>query len=73
MMAAGDNPPVGLVLCTHRDDTRVEYAIAGLDNKLFVSKHQVVLPSERQLENFLRAERDRTILQIKEARARYGV
>ena len=37
----GDNPPVGLLLCTEKDNTVVKYALAGMSNQLFVSKYQV--------------------------------
>ncbi|MEW6380495.1 MAG: PDDEXK nuclease domain-containing protein [bacterium] len=53
MMAAGDNPPIGILLCTHKDHTLVEYALAGIDNKLFVSKYQLELPKKEDLQRFL--------------------
>ena len=71
-MTKGDNPPVGLVLCTHRDETVVKYATAGLDNKLFVSKYLTVLPSEDRLLEFLRDDRERTEFRLEEGRAKYG-
>jgi len=46
IMEAGDNPPVGIILCTDKEETKVEYATAGLDNQLFVSKYLVELPSK---------------------------
>ena len=45
----GDNPPVGLLLCTEKDNTVVKYALAGMSNQLFVSKYQVALPTPEQL------------------------
>ncbi len=56
MMSAGDNPPVGLLLCTDKDHALVEYAVASVDNRLFVSKYAVELPSKDELERFLRAK-----------------
>jgi predicted nuclease of restriction endonuclease-like (RecB) superfamily len=53
MMIPGDNPPVGLLLCTQKDHALVEYALAAIDNPLFVSKYQVLLPSKEDLERFL--------------------
>ena len=53
MMAEGDNPPVGLLLCTQKDHPLVEYALAGMDNNLFVSKYQLELPKTEQLQSFL--------------------
>ncbi len=71
VMASGDNPPVGLILCTDRDETRVRYAAAGMDNQLFVSKYQTVLPSEEQIRAFLENDRDRTEHVIREMGAEY--
>jgi hypothetical protein len=34
----------------------VEYAAAGLDNNLFVSKYQVMLPSKKDLQEFIENE-----------------
>ena len=56
MMSAGDNPPVGLLLCTDKDHALVEYATASVDNQLFVSKYAVELPSKGELERFLHAK-----------------
>ena len=53
MMSEGDNPPVGILLCTQKDHALVEYALAGLDNQLFVSKYQLHLPDREQLQREL--------------------
>jgi hypothetical protein len=39
IMLEGDNPPVGLILCTDRDETVEKYATTGMDNNLFVAKY----------------------------------
>jgi predicted nuclease of restriction endonuclease-like (RecB) superfamily len=57
MMAKDDNPPVGLLLCTQKDHALVEYALAAIDNRLFVSKYQVELPSKDALQRFLEDKR----------------
>lgn len=57
-MAKGDNPPVGLLLCTDKDQTLVEYALGGMDENLFVSSYKVALPKRAELEAFLRKEID---------------
>ncbi|WP_205679075.1 PDDEXK nuclease domain-containing protein [Aquisphaera insulae] len=49
VMTEGDNPPVGILLCTQKDHALVEYALAGMDNRLFVSKYQLHLPDRDQL------------------------
>ncbi len=53
MMTEGDNPPVGILLCTQKDHALVEYALAGIDNKLFVSKYQLELPKKEDIQRFL--------------------
>ena len=53
MMSEGDNPPVGILLCSQRDRTLVEYALAGMDNGLFVSKYQLELPRKEDMQRFL--------------------
>lgn len=53
----GDNPPVGLLLCSAKDATKVEYAAAGMDQQLFVSRYLVALPSAEQLRSFIEADR----------------
>lgn len=55
MNEPGDNPPIGILLCTKKDHALVEYALAGMNNKLFVSKYQVELPKKKEIEKFLEA------------------
>ncbi len=57
MMTDGDNPPVGILLCTQKDQTLVEYALAGMDNNLFVSRYQLELPSKEEMQRFLEEKR----------------
>ena len=52
-MRDGDNPPVGILLCTKKGKKMVDYALAGLDNKLFVSSYMLSLPDEKVLEEFI--------------------
>lgn len=53
VMVEGDNPPVGILLCTQKDHTLAEYALAGMDNQLFVSKYQLELPTKDELQAFV--------------------
>ncbi|MSU61512.1 MAG: DUF1016 family protein [Pedosphaera sp.] len=55
----GDHPPVGIILCSERDRVDVEFATAGVSNKLFVSRYLVALPSAEQLRSFLEKDRAR--------------
>jgi len=52
-MNPGDNPPIGILLCTRKGEKMVEYALAGMDNHLFVSTYMLTLPNTQQLEEFL--------------------
>lgn len=55
-MTNGDNPPVGILLCTKKGDQMVEYALSGMDNQLFVSTYMLHLPDKTQLKEFLEKE-----------------
>ncbi|MCR4573147.1 MAG: PDDEXK nuclease domain-containing protein [Lentisphaeria bacterium] len=56
-MTEGDNPPIGILLCTQKNNELVEYALAGLNQKIFVSKYQLELPSKQDMEEFIRHNR----------------
>ena len=64
-MAEGDNPPIGLLLCSSKDQALVEYALPGLDTQLFVSRYQLELPKKDELKRFLTTQ----VRQISPARA----
>lgn len=53
MMIQGDNPPIGMLLCTDKKHALVEYALAGMDNQLFVSKYQLELPKPEAMQDFI--------------------
>lgn len=52
-MQPGDNPPIGILLCTRKGKKMVEYALAGMDSNLFVSTYKLQLPDKKTLEDFL--------------------
>lgn len=51
-----DNPPIGILLCTQKGTKLVEYALSGMDEKLFVSKYLLQLPSKEVLQAFIEKE-----------------
>jgi predicted nuclease of restriction endonuclease-like (RecB) superfamily len=53
MMSEGDNPPIGILLCNQKNEALVEYALAGMNNDLFVSKYLLELPSKETIARFL--------------------
>ena len=52
-MVDGDNPPIGILLCTEKGPKMVQYVLNGMDEKLFVSTYKLQLPDRELLENFL--------------------
>ena len=57
--AEGDNPPIGIILCTDKSETLVKYATSDLPHKVFVSKYMTNLPSEKALQKIITIERDK--------------
>ena len=52
----GENPPVGLILCSEKDESLARYALEGLSNKVMAAEYRIALPDEA----VLAAELDRT-------------
>ena len=59
MNVSGDNPPIGIILTTEKDEVMVEYAMHGISNKIFVSKYQLYLPDKKMLQKKVREILDR--------------
>jgi predicted nuclease of restriction endonuclease-like (RecB) superfamily len=51
-----DNRAIGILLCTEKGKQLVEYATAGMDNNLFVSKYLLELPKKEELAAFIQKE-----------------
>ena len=52
-MQDSDQPPIGILLCTRKNHELVEYALAGMSNKIFVSRYQMELPGKEEIVAFL--------------------
>jgi predicted nuclease of restriction endonuclease-like (RecB) superfamily len=59
-MREGENPPVGLILCSEPDDALAKYALEGLPNKVLAREYKLALPAEKALA----AELEKTRLMI---------
>ncbi|MDP3258983.1 MAG: PDDEXK nuclease domain-containing protein [Thermodesulfovibrionales bacterium] len=46
---AGENPPVGLILCAQKDHAVARYALEGLPNKVLAAEYRTALPDEKTL------------------------
>lgn len=55
-LTEGDNPTLGLVLCTEKSDTMVKYLLDDKAKKIFASKYQLHLPTEAELTAELKRE-----------------
>lgn len=61
----GDNPTLGLILCSERNAAVAKYSQLTDSAQLFASKYRLILPSEEELRAEL--ERDRALLEIAKA------
>jgi len=44
-----DNPTIGIILCTEKDETMVKYSVMAENKKLFASRYRLYLPTEEEL------------------------
>jgi len=57
-----DNPTIGIILCTEKDNTVVKYSVIDDNDNLFVSKYQLYLPTQEEL----KAEIEKNLLELKQ-------
>ena len=53
----GDNPTIGIVLCTEKDETIVKYSVLAENKKLFASRYRLYMPDEKELEQMIDEDR----------------
>lgn len=56
VVGAGDNPTIGLILCTEKNDAVVRYVLADKSRQIFASRYQLYLPTEAELQDELKRE-----------------
>jgi predicted nuclease of restriction endonuclease-like (RecB) superfamily len=54
----GDNPTIGIILCTEKDETVVRYSVLNDSRQLFASRYTLYLPSEQELVAEIERERE---------------
>ncbi|MCC6500255.1 MAG: DUF1016 family protein [Anaerolineales bacterium] len=64
-----DNPTVGIIFCTSKDETVVKYSVLKDSEQLFASKYRLILPTEEELAREIERERRK----VMEERARYDI
>lgn len=58
----GDNPTIGLILCSDKNETMVRYTLLEDSKQIFASKYKLYLPTEEELKAEL--EREREMLEL---------
>ncbi|MFH0919496.1 MAG: PDDEXK nuclease domain-containing protein [Fibrobacterota bacterium] len=53
----GDNPTIGLILCTEKEETVVKYSVLKGNKQLFASKYMTCLPTESELKAEIEREK----------------
>lgn len=48
-----DNPTIGIIFCTDKDETMVKYSVLNESQQIFASKYMTVLPTVEELEREL--------------------
>lgn len=54
-----DNPTIGIILCSEKNEAIAKYSVLNDNNQLFASKYQLTLPTAEELEQYLKNERRR--------------
>lgn len=54
-----DNPTIGILLCSEKDETLVKYSVLNDKNNLFASKYLLYLPKEEELKQLIDQDRIR--------------
>jgi predicted nuclease of restriction endonuclease-like (RecB) superfamily len=54
----GDNPTIGIILCTEKDETVVRYSVLNDNSHLFASRYKLYLPSEQELIDEIEREKE---------------
>ena len=57
LMNEGDNPPIGIVLCSDKSNAVVNYTLPEGNTQIFASKYMLYIPSEEELKREIQAER----------------
>ena len=52
-----DNPTIGIILCTEKDETIVKYSVLEDNDNLFASKYRLYLPKEEELKQLIEMDR----------------
>ena len=54
--AESDNPTIGMILCSEKNETIVKYSVLNENKQMFASRYKLYLPTEEELAKELRHE-----------------
>ena len=57
MRQPDDNPTIGLILCSEKNEAIAKYSTLADGKQMFASRYQLELPSEKELEGYLLEKR----------------
>ncbi|KFC18754.1 YhcG family protein [Chryseobacterium sp. FH1] len=66
----GDNPTIGILLCSEKDETIVKYSVLNDKNNLFASKYLLYLPKEEELKRIIDQDRIRFELEQEDKKSK---
>ena len=66
--APDDNPTIGLILCTEKNETVARYSVLNDRKQIFASKYMLCLPTEEQLS--IEIEKERRLIEASYAKER---
>jgi predicted nuclease of restriction endonuclease-like (RecB) superfamily len=52
----GDNPTIGMILCSEKNETIVKYSVLNDNKRMFASRYKLYLPTEEELARELQRE-----------------
>jgi predicted nuclease of restriction endonuclease-like (RecB) superfamily len=61
----GENNTIGLLLCAEKNDTVVKYTLPENQKQIFISKYLPYLPTEEELKNEIKKEKQNLQIQLK--------
>lgn len=59
----GDNPTIGIVLCSDTDEDIAKYSVLHGNEQLFASKYKLYLPTEEELRAEIEMQKEMFYLQ----------
>jgi len=67
-----ENPPIGIILCSDKNESMVRYTLLENNQKVFASKYKLYLPTEKQLKDEIAKERAQIEMERKFAGRKNG-